>query len=75
MNVLLIDDHPLINKGLASYLEETGRFKVSGQVNSLTEAKRFIEASPESIFPSIIIPFSIKAFLSQMMYKVVILIE
>jgi len=47
MNVLLIDDHPLINRGLASYLEETGRFKVSGQVNSLAEAKQFIEATAE----------------------------
>jgi len=63
MQVLLIDDHPLINGGLASYLEETGRFCVSGQVNSLAEAMRFIEkaaASHETSshkieFPSLII--------------------
>jgi len=54
MNVLLIDDHPLINRGLASFLEETGRFKVCGQVNSLSEARRFIEKH-ETGFPNLII--------------------
>ncbi|MCL2442639.1 MAG: response regulator transcription factor [Treponema sp.] len=41
--VLLIDDHPLINRGLTSFLEETGRFAVMGQINSLAEAKCFFE--------------------------------
>jgi len=45
LDVILIDDHPLTNHGLASFLEETGRFSVSGQANSLGEAKRFIEKS------------------------------
>ena len=45
LRVLLIDDHPLINYGLASCLEESGRFLVAGQVNSLNEAKRFVEES------------------------------
>jgi len=54
MKVLLIDDHPLINRGLASYLEETGRFTVIGQVNSLVEAKRFIEAQ-EANLPDLVI--------------------
>jgi len=52
MNVLLIDDHPLINRGLASFLEETRRFTVYGQVNSLTEARNFTEANE---VPSLII--------------------
>jgi len=53
MEVLLIDDHPLTNNGLASCLEETGRFSVSGQVNSLSEARRFIEESKN--LPSLIV--------------------
>ena len=58
MKVLLIDDHPLINSGLASYLEETGRFSVSGQVNTLAEAVNFIKeaaASKTGNFPSLVI--------------------
>jgi len=35
MNVLLIDDHPITNDGLASCLEGTGRFTISGTANSL----------------------------------------
>ncbi|MDR1803368.1 MAG: response regulator transcription factor [Treponema sp.] len=53
MYVLLIDDHPLVNSGLASCLEETGRFSVSGQVNSLAEAMHFIEKARR--LPSLII--------------------
>jgi len=53
MEILLIDDHPLVNFGLASCLEETGRFSVSGQLNSLAEAMRFIETSNN--LPSLII--------------------
>jgi NarL family two-component system response regulator LiaR len=45
MEVLLIDDHPLLNHGLAACLEETGRFTVSGQIGSLAEAMGFIEES------------------------------
>ncbi|MDR0503535.1 MAG: hypothetical protein LBH16_09490, partial [Treponema sp.] len=41
MNVLLVDDHPMVNSGLAFCLEETGRFTVTGQANSLAEAKNF----------------------------------
>jgi len=56
MNVLLIDDHPMVNSGLASILEGTERFKVEGQVNSLTEAKCFINESVSSErFPSLVI--------------------
>ena len=43
MDVLLVDDHPLTSLGLASCLEETDCFRVSGQANSLGEAQRFIE--------------------------------
>jgi len=56
MRVLLIDDHPLINSGLASYLEETGRFSVMAQLNSLSEAIRFIEKAPAKTgLPSLVI--------------------
>ena len=53
LQVLLIDDHPLINYGLSSCLEETGRFSVAGQVNSLGEAIGFIRES--EALPSLII--------------------
>jgi len=53
LDVLLIDDHPLVNHGLALFLEETGRFSVSGQANSLGEAKHFIEESKN--LPSFIV--------------------
>jgi len=51
--VLLVDDHPLTNYGVASFLEETGRFCVVGQANSLDEAKRFIEETENP--PSLIL--------------------
>jgi NarL family two-component system response regulator LiaR len=53
MEVLLIDDHPMINYGLASCLEETGRFIIKGQVNTLQDARRFIEESTKP--PSLVI--------------------
>ena len=43
MNVLLIDDHPMNNRGVASFLESGGRFSVCTQIRSLGDAKRFIE--------------------------------
>ncbi|MCL2763280.1 MAG: response regulator transcription factor [Treponema sp.] len=43
----------MINSGLAAYLEETGRFSVSGQVNSLAEAVCFIEKA--KTIPSFVI--------------------
>jgi len=56
MNVLLIDDHPMVNSGLAAILEETGRFKVTGQAVSLDEAKQITETSvEENSFPSVVI--------------------
>jgi NarL family two-component system response regulator LiaR len=53
MQVLLIDDHPMTNLGLASCLEETGRFTVCAEANTLADACRFIEESEK--FPSLII--------------------
>jgi len=53
MEALLIDDHPLTNHGLASFLEGTNCFSVSGQANSLSEAKRFVEESKN--LPSLIV--------------------
>jgi len=52
INVLLIDDHPLVNHGFASLLEGTGRFIISGQAETLKEAKKIIETSA---MPSLII--------------------
>ena len=54
MNVLLIDDHKMVNSGIAVILEETGRFKVTGQVNTLNEAKQFIETNINEL-PSLIL--------------------
>ena len=53
MEVLLIDNSPLILYGLSSCLEETGRFSVAGQIKTLTEAQRFIEKA--RFLPSLII--------------------
>jgi len=41
--VMLIDDHPVTNKGLAACLEGTGRFTVCAQATTLADAKRCIE--------------------------------
>jgi len=53
MNVLLIDDHPLLNAGLISILEATGLFTVCGQAESLAKAMSFIEDAAS--MPSLII--------------------
>ena len=56
--VLLIDDHPLVNYGIASCLEETGCFAVVAMAASLTEAQNFIEETqklPELILLDIIL--------------------
>ena len=53
MEVLLIDDHPLVNCGLTACLEETGRFTVSGQAVSLEEGRHFIEGA--ETLPSLVI--------------------
>jgi len=43
LKVLLVDDHPLVNYGLAACLEETGKYKVIGHAASLAEAKSFLK--------------------------------
>jgi len=53
MEVLLIDDHPMLNAGIVSILEKTGFFTVSGQAESLNEAMSFIKDS--DTLPSLII--------------------
>jgi len=53
MEVLLIDDHPMLNAGIVTILESTSLFKVCGQAESLTQAIRFIEKS--ETLPSLII--------------------
>jgi NarL family two-component system response regulator LiaR len=53
VNVLLIDDHPLLSAGLVSVLEGTNLFRVSGQAKSLAEAMKMISESPS--LPALII--------------------
>ncbi|MCL2264595.1 MAG: response regulator transcription factor [Treponema sp.] len=53
MEVLLIDDHPMMNAGIVSILEQTGLFTVCAQALSLKEAMSIIEES--AAMPSIII--------------------
>jgi len=53
MEVLLIDDHPMLNAGLVSILEATGLFTVCAQAESLADAKSIIENS--ETLPSLII--------------------
>ncbi|GHV82370.1 DNA-binding response regulator [Spirochaetia bacterium] len=36
--IVLVDDHPMIRRALAAYLEETGGFTVLGEASSLDEA-------------------------------------
>jgi NarL family two-component system response regulator LiaR len=50
--VLLIEDHPLTRHGLASCLEDSGRFFLAGTAGSLEEGRRFIEQNP---LPALII--------------------
>jgi len=45
MEVLLIDDHPALNAGIAAMLESTGVFTVCGQTESLSQAMSFVEKS------------------------------
>jgi len=42
-DALLIDDHPLTNKGIADGLKETGLFPALAQAGSLGEARRRVE--------------------------------
>ena len=53
MEVLLVDDHPLLNAGLVAILEGTGLFTVCAQAESLAQAMSFIEES--QALPSFII--------------------
>jgi NarL family two-component system response regulator LiaR len=53
LQVLLIDDHPLLSYGLVSCLEETGRFYVCGQAGSLEKARQLIKELTS--LPSLII--------------------
>ncbi|MCL2721909.1 MAG: response regulator transcription factor [Treponema sp.] len=53
MEVLLIDDHPMLNTGIVTILEGTGLFTVTAQAQSLIEAKNIIEES--ETLPSLII--------------------
>ena len=47
IEVLMVDDHELINTGVAALLEGTGQYSVAGKAQNLTDAKRFIEESAQ----------------------------
>jgi len=53
--VMLIDDHPVTNKGLAACLEGTGRFTVCAEATTLADAKRRIEESTPGGLPAVVI--------------------
>jgi len=38
-SLLIIEDHPIMREGIASYFEKTGRWQVSGKTASVEEAK------------------------------------
>ena len=38
--LLIIEDHPIIREGIASYFEKTGRWQISGKASSVEEAKK-----------------------------------
>jgi NarL family two-component system response regulator LiaR len=44
--IVLIDDHPIVRRGFASYLAETGRFSISGEAESLKEAYKLFKSLP-----------------------------
>jgi NarL family two-component system response regulator LiaR len=52
--IMLIEDHPLTRHGLASCLEDTGRFRVTAGAASLEEARRFVE-DPAAVLPEVVI--------------------
>jgi NarL family two-component system response regulator LiaR len=51
--ILLVEDHPLMRQGLASCLEDTGRFRITAKAGSLTEARCFVEN--QGALPSLVI--------------------
>ena len=57
MEVLLIDDHPMLNAGIVSILENTGLFTVSGQAQSIKEAMDIIRTKYDESgsLPSLIV--------------------
>jgi NarL family two-component system response regulator LiaR len=42
VRILFIDDHPLIRRGLSSFLAETGRFVIAGEASSLDHARELL---------------------------------
>jgi len=48
-SVFLIEDHPIVRDSLASYLEETGRWRVTGSASSLEQAKEYLTKNTADI--------------------------
>jgi NarL family two-component system response regulator LiaR len=42
-SIILVEDHPLTRRGLASCLADTGRFDIAGEAESKEEARKLIE--------------------------------
>ena len=49
-NIIIVEDHPLMQKGLTSYFSGTDRWKVAGTASSLAEAKHLLCKTSEE-FP------------------------
>ena len=49
LEVLLVDDHVLVRKGVASLLESHEGIKVIGEVNNGCEAIRFVRETPPDV--------------------------
>jgi NarL family two-component system response regulator LiaR len=48
LNILFIDDHPLIRRGFGSFLADTGRFTIAGEASSLAEARNLLESMEQA---------------------------
>ena len=44
-NVILLDDHPIILQGLSLLLEKSGRYKVAGKFQTITEVESFLNSA------------------------------
>ena len=44
INIIIIEDHPVVRNGLSAFFTATGRWKISGIAASLAEAKKMLTA-------------------------------
>ena len=48
--IIIVEDHPVMRKGLADYFAGTGRWQVTGTASTLAEAKELVSRVPADIF-------------------------